>query len=101
MAILALVLLAGSLRGHGGSLLTALAAAAIGAAWQAAFDFFTARNSGAHAAIAAHWFTASIGCQFLIALWLVARGYGPLSWSIPIVLGIMAVVCYAAGRRIC
>lgn len=102
MAILALVLLAGSLRGHGGSLLTLLATgAAIGAAWQAVFDFLTARNGGAHAANAAHWFTASIGCQLLIALWLVARAFGPLSWSIPIILGIVAVVCYAAGRRLC
>lgn len=102
MTVLALVLLAASLRGQGGSAFALLAtAAAIGAAWQAVFDFFTARQNQAQAAMAAHWLAASYACQLLLALWLVARWFGPMWWGVPIVLGATAVVCYVIGRRFC
>jgi hypothetical protein len=100
MALLAMVLLASSLGGHGSGLFALLATmAAVGAAWQATFDYLTVRKIRARVALAAHWLTASLGCQLLIALWLVARWHGPLTWGVPIVLGGAAVVCYAVARR--
>jgi hypothetical protein len=100
MLLLAMVFLGSALGGHGGGIFALLATmAAIGAAWQATFDFLYSRKSRASVALATHWLTASLGCQLLMALWLVARWYGPLSWSVPIVLGGTAVVCYAIARR--
>ena len=100
MTLIAMVLLATSLRGQGGGVFAALATmAAIGAAWQSTHDFLTARGRGANAAVAAHFLTASIGSQILLALWLVARWYMAMSWVTPVVLLIAAAVCFTIGRR--
>ena len=95
----ALLLLIRSLRGGGGGMFTLLATiAAIGTAWQAAFDFATARRNPT-AALAAHFTTGTIASPILLAFWLIARCFLPMSWVIPIVLVVIAVLCYAIGRR--
>ena len=87
------------LHGGGSLVFVVLAtAAAIGAVWQAAFDFATARRSPT-ALLAAHFATASIACQMLLAEWLLARWFQTMSWVTPVVLGLGAIIAHVAGRR--
>jgi hypothetical protein len=99
MTLVALLLLIQLLRGGGGGLFVVLATiAAIGAAWQATFDFATARRNPT-AALAAHFSAATMAFQILLGYWLVARWFQPMSWVTPVALGLAAIVSYAIGRR--
>ncbi len=99
MTLVALLLLIEWLRGAGGGVFVVLAtAAAIGAVWQAAFDFATARHSPT-AALAAHFLAATFAFQLLLGYWLIARWFQPMSWVTPVVLVVSAVLAHAVGRR--
>lgn len=99
LTLVGLLLLVQWLHGSGSFFFVGLAtAAAIGAVWQATFDFATARRNPT-ASLAAHCATASIACQLLLAGWLVARWFQPLSWVTPVVLALGAILAHAATRR--
>jgi hypothetical protein len=99
MSLVALLLLIEWLRGAGGGVFVVLAtSAAIGAVWQAAFDFATARHSPT-AALAAHFLAATFAFQLLLGYWLIARWFQPMSWVTPVVLVVSAVLAHAVGRR--
>ena len=99
LTLIGLLFLFQSLRGGGGGLLAVFATAvAFAAVWQSAFDFGVARGNPA-AAWAAHCLTGAIGCQVLLAEWLVARWFLSMSWLTPVVLVLGAILCRAMGRR--
>ncbi|NLX99247.1 MAG: hypothetical protein GXY83_24180, partial [Rhodopirellula sp.] len=99
LSLVALLLLVRWSQGSGSLLFVILAiAAAIGTVWQAAFDLATARRNPT-ALLAAHYATVSIACQMLLAGWLVARWFQPMSWVTPVLLGIAAVLAHVFGRR--
>lgn len=99
LTLVALGLLVNSLRGNGGMLVSILATVtALGTLWQAAFDAATAQRNPT-AALFAHCLTVTLGCQLLIAEWLVARWFMPLSWLIPLALAGTAIASYVLGRR--
>ncbi|MCE5269542.1 MAG: hypothetical protein LLG00_16825, partial [Planctomycetaceae bacterium] len=100
LTLVAILLLGQWIRGGGGLVFSFLAsAAAIGAVWQAVFDFEHARGN-ATAPLAAHWLTGSIGCQILLAEWFIARWFQPMSWVTPVILGVGVIICHAVGRRL-
>lgn len=86
LAIAAVALMFRAMSGGGsGGIVLLTAALALAAAWQAAFDFATVRRD----ALAIPWanlLTFSLGCQFAVVLWLIARLYHPLHWATPVTL---------------
>ena len=100
LTLVALVFLVQWGRGAGGLFIAGLATvAAMGSVWQAALDVAVARRHPM-AAWAAHWLTATVAFQILLAEWLVARWFHPLSWVTPVALGAAAIICHALGRRL-
>jgi hypothetical protein len=99
MALASFVLLVWTLKGASAGFLTFLTSiAAIGSTWLAAYDHATARRQSTPL-ISAHFLTGSLSCQFLLAMYLLARWYMPLTWVIPIALAGAAMLCHAIGRR--
>jgi uncharacterized membrane protein len=95
----ALFLLIRSLCGEGGTVLVVLTTmAAIGAVWQATFDFGTT-NWKPKAALVAHCWAASFTLTILLVYWLVARWFFPMSWLTPVALAIGIAVVHTAGIR--
>jgi hypothetical protein len=91
LAILAVALMFRATSGVGGGwgvLFTAVLALA--AAWQAAFDYATVRRNP-FAIPWANVLTFSLGCQFAVALWLIARLHQPLHWTTPVTLIALAI----------
>ena len=93
LTLVALLLLVQSLRGAGGGLFALLAtAAAIASVWQAAFDFAIARRNPT-ATLAAHSLAATLGFQLLLAEWLIARWFFPMSWVTPVCCSVWQLSC--------
>jgi hypothetical protein len=86
LAIVTVALMFRAMNGVGSGWIVLLTAAlALGLAWQAAFDFATVRRD----ALVIPWanlLTFSLGCQFAVVLWLIARLYYPLHWATPLTL---------------
>lgn len=99
LSIVALMLVALSMRGSATGYLSCMTTVgAIGAVWQAALDDGIARRQPT-AMISAHFLTATLGCQLLLAEWLVVRWFQPMSWLTPVILFGGALVFSALGRR--
>lgn len=99
LTLIAVTLLIQSYRGQASVVFSLLATAtAIGCVWQAVYDFAIQRRYP-RPFLSAHWMTGSIGLQILLAEWLVARWFGPLSWLTPVVLALGAIGCYVAGKH--
>lgn len=100
LTLLAVMLLVLSYQGQGGSAIFSLLATvtAVGCVWQAAHDY-AVRRRAPRAALLAHWVAACVGLQILLAEWLIARWFAPLSWVTPVALGLGALVCYLAAKR--
>jgi hypothetical protein len=89
-----------SMRGMATGFLTfATTTAAIASMWQAAFDYGVERRHPT-ARLSAHFFAGMHGCRLLLAEWLVARFYHPLTWLTPVVLTVGAVLCHVIARRL-
>jgi len=73
-----------------GWLVLVTVAIAIAATWQAAFDYAIVRRDES-AAPWANVLTFSLGCQFAVVLWVIARLYHPLHWATPVTLVVLAV----------
>jgi hypothetical protein len=100
MTLLGVFLLVRLLHGSGGAVFVGLAfMAAVGAAWQAAFDFGTAQRNP-KAPLAAHCLAASVALQIMFAYWCVARWFQPLSWIPLVVLGVGIFICHCISRRL-
>jgi len=99
LAILAVALMFCATNGVGGGwgvLFTAVLALA--AAWQAAFDYATVRRNP-FAIPWANVLTFSVGCQFAVALWIIARLHEPLHWATPVTLVALAISAQAFLSR--
>ena len=91
LAILSVALMFRAMSGVGGGRgVFFTAVLALAAAWQAAFDYATLRRNP----LAIPWanlLTLSLGCQFAVALWMIARLHQPLHWATPVTLVALAI----------
>lgn len=100
LTLVSLVLLVLAMKGVGtGFLAFMTTAGAMGAIWQAARDRGVARRQPT-ATISAHFLTGTLGCQLLLAEWLLARWYQPMTWLTPVFLTGGALLCHVIGRRL-
>ena len=93
-AILAVVSFTMMLRGitgvANGSAMLAVSALAVMSAWQGTLDFATTRRIPM-AVLWANLLTFSLGCQFAVVLWLIARWHYALHWVTPLTLVAFAI----------
>ena len=99
LTVVSLVLLLLAMKGaETGFLVFMTTIGAMGAMWQAARDHGIAHRQPT-AEISAYFLTGTLGCQLLLAEWLLARWYSPMSWLTPVVLAGGALLCHFIGRR--
>lgn len=100
LSVSAMLFLDMSMRGMATGFLTfATTTAAIGSTWIAAFDHGVSQRLPT-ARLSAHFFAGTLGCRLLLAEWLLARWYQPLSWVTPVVLAGGALLCHVIARRL-